>query len=91
MIRLANILLRALTLSSKFLLVFYLAKFLEPAQLGLYGLFAATIGYALYILGLEFYTFSTREFIKTPSSEWGNYLKSQTYLTLTIYLFFYRY
>ncbi|MFN3453899.1 MAG: hypothetical protein ACK41T_02990 [Pseudobdellovibrio sp.] len=88
MIKLANILLRGLTLSSKFLLVFYLAKFLEPSELGLYGLISATIGYALYVLGLEFYTFSTREFIKTPATEWGNYLKAQIYLTLIIYIVF---
>ena len=52
--RLFNMALRGLTLASKFLLIFFLARFLEPAELGLYGLVVATIGYALYLLGLDF-------------------------------------
>ena len=61
--KLSNIALRGLTLTSKFALVFFLAKFLQPDQLGLFGLLAATIGYAIYVVGFEFYTYSTREMI----------------------------
>jgi hypothetical protein len=53
-IRLINISLRGMTLVSKFLLIFFLAGFLEPKELGLYGLLAATIGYSMYLLGFEF-------------------------------------
>lgn len=86
--RLFNMALRGLTLASKFLLIFFLARFLEPAELGLYGLVVATIGYALYLLGLDFYTFSTREILKHERGEWGGLLKSQGALTAWLYLLF---
>ena len=44
----------------KFLLIFFLARILPPEELGTYGLFTATVGYALYFLGLDFYTYSGR-------------------------------
>jgi O-antigen/teichoic acid export membrane protein len=80
--------LRGLTLASKFLLIFFLARFLEPAELGLYGLVVATIGYALFLLGLDFYTFSTRDILKRERCEWGGLLKSQGALTFWLYLLF---
>ncbi|MEO4046298.1 hypothetical protein AAFN46_04290 [Pseudomonas sp. CAU 1711] len=83
--RLLNVALRGLTLGSKFLLIFFLARFLEPAELGLYGLLSVTVGYALYLLGLDFYTFTTREILKRERCEWGALLKSQAALTLLLY------
>ena len=75
--RLSNIALRGLTLTSKFALVFFLAKFLEPAQLGLFGLLAATIGYAIYVVGFEFYTYSTREMIGADARRRLELVKNQ--------------
>lgn len=86
--RLINIGLRAMTLGSKFLLIFFLARFLAPAELGLYGLLAATIGYALYLLGLDFYTYTTREMLKRSRNDWGALLKNQGVLTLILYVLF---
>ena len=86
--RALNVLLRAVTLASRFLLIFFLARFLEPAQLGLYGLLAATIGYSLYLLGFDFYTFTTREIIKRERNEWGGLLKDQAALSLVLYAVF---
>ena len=86
--RLFNLFLRGGTLASKFLLIFFLARFLDPAELGLYGLLAATIGYALYLLGLDFYTYTTRELLKRNQDEWGGLLKNQVALTLVLYAIF---
>lgn len=86
--RLLNLGLRALTLASKFFLIFFLARFLEPAELGLYGLLIATTGYAIYLLGLDFYTFTTREVIRRASTQWGGLVKSQGALTLLLYVLF---
>ena len=91
LIRLINVALRGTTLASKFLLIFFLAKFLEPKQLGLYGLLTVTIGYALYLLGFDFYTFTTREIIKLKRHEWGGLLKDQGALSLVLYVLSYRY
>ena len=86
--RALNIALRGATLASRFLLIFFLARFLEPAQLGLYGLLTATIGYSLYLLGFDFYTFTTREILKRERHEWGELLKNQGALSLVLYVIF---
>lgn len=88
MTRLANMFLRGLTLAARFLLIFFLARYLEPAEVGVYGLFTATIGYAFYFLGFDFYAYSTRELLGRDRSEWGWMLKSQGALTLILYLIF---
>ncbi|NRH26807.1 hypothetical protein [Pseudomonas sp. MS19] len=85
---LISISLRAVTLGSRFLLVFFLAHYLVPAELGLYGLLVATIGYALYLLGMDFYTFTTRELIKSSREDWGGLLKSHGALALMLYFIF---
>lgn len=87
-IRALNIGLRAATLASRFLLIFFLARFLEPAQLGLYGLLTATIGYSMYLLGFDFYTFTTREVLKHERQKWGGLLKDQSALSLVLYAIF---
>ena len=83
--RFINIALRGITLASKFLLIFFLAKFLEPKELGLYGLMTVTISYALYLLGFDFYTFTTREILKRERHEWGGLLKDQGTLSIALY------
>jgi O-antigen/teichoic acid export membrane protein len=75
--RLLNLVLRGTTLVSKFALLFVLAKFLEPLEVGLYGLFSATIFYCLMALGFDFYTYSTRELIVTDRKKWAGMLRDQ--------------
>lgn len=87
-LQLSNISIRGMTLISKFLLIFFLARFLEPAELGVYGLLAATVGYSMYLLGFDFYTYSTRELLKRQRQEWGGVLKAQGALTLVLYAIF---
>ncbi len=86
--RMLNVSLQAVTLASRFLLIFFLARFLEPAELGLYGLLTATIGYSLYFLGFDFYTFTTREILNRERHEWGGLLKNQGALSLVLYAIF---
>lgn len=71
--RLLNVVLRGITMASKFLLIFFLARFLEPTELAIYGLITATTGYALYLLGFDFYAFTAREMLKHERNEWGGY------------------
>lgn len=85
--RFLNISLRALTLASRFIFIFFLAKFLNPASLGEYGLITATVGYALYFVGLDFYIFTTRELLKNPVQKWGGFIKNQAVLSSVLYLF----
>lgn len=83
--RLANIGLRGLTLTSKFLLVFFLAKFLEPRDVGVYGLLASAIGYGIYLVGIEFYTYSSRELMSVSSEHRANILINQLLLYSVFY------
>lgn len=58
-----NLFLRGLTLVSKFFLLLYIARFLSPEELGIWGLMTATIVISLYFLGLDFYVYNTREIL----------------------------
>ncbi|WP_236658359.1 lipopolysaccharide biosynthesis protein [Pseudomonas knackmussii] len=73
-------------MASKFLLVFFLARLLSPAELGIFGLLSATIGYSLYLLGFDFYTYTTREMLKLAPHERGQLLKNQSAIFLLLYL-----
>ena len=84
--RLLNIALRSATLGTRFLFIFFLAKYLDPASVGYYGLFSAAIGYALYFVGLDFYTYVTREILKAPNGNRGQMLKSHAALTGVLYV-----
>ena len=88
-VKLIAVALRILTLASRFLFIFFLARLLGPSQLGIYGLFTATIGYALYLVGLDFYTYTTRELLKKDKVAWGGILKNQIALALALYLIFF--
>ncbi|MFG6569716.1 lipopolysaccharide biosynthesis protein [Sulfitobacter sp. 1A13679] len=84
--RIGNVGLRSLTLGTRFLFIFFLAKYLSPSDVGYYGLFTATVGYAMYFVGLDFYAFATREIIKTPKEDRGQLLRGQAALSGLLYL-----
>jgi O-antigen/teichoic acid export membrane protein len=64
-----NAILRGAGLVSRLVLILLLARFLPPAEVGLYGLFTVTVTYAMLAVGLDFYTFSQREVIARPAVE----------------------
>jgi len=86
--KLINIGLRGLTLTTRFLFIFFLAKYLDPSMVGYYGLFTVTVGYAMYFVGLDFYTYVSREIVKTPPEQRGQLLKGQMTLSGLLYLVF---
>lgn len=75
--RLVNVSLRGGTLVCKFLLIFLLAKFLPPEEVGLFGLVVATIGYSFFVLGFEFYTYSSRELLGVSKEKWLPIIRDQ--------------
>lgn len=83
--RIFNLGLRAFTLLGKFLLIFFISRFLSAADVGLYGLVVAAISYTLYFIGFDFYTFSTRDLLKQEKARWGQLLKSQGAFFLIMY------
>lgn len=84
-LKIFNLGLRGVSLGGKFLLIFLLARFLMPEELGLYGLLAVAISYSLYLLGFDYYTYSTRELVSRGEQGWGQVLKSQSALFCTLY------
>jgi O-antigen/teichoic acid export membrane protein len=62
--RFINLFLRATSMFAKFLIIVYIGKYLGADALGEYGLFFSTITIAIFFLGMDFYTFNTREIIK---------------------------
>tara|TARA_Y100000815_G_scaffold274257_1_gene307781 strand:+ start:2783 stop:4072 length:1290 start_codon:yes stop_codon:yes gene_type:complete len=57
---LLSMLLRALTLVSRFFLLFILATVLSPSDFGFFGLFSALVVFLQYVAGGDFYVYSAR-------------------------------
>lgn len=73
-------------MASRFALLFFLARLLPPSQVGLYGLVAATVTYGVLAVGLDFYTFSTRELLGRDRGDWPAMLRDQAVLHATVYV-----
>lgn len=81
-----NLLIRGATLASRFILVIFIAKFLSAEELGIYSLFAASISYVLFFVGMDFYTFSSREILSVEKSNWFGIVKNQFTFYFSFYL-----
>ncbi|CAN5355644.1 N/A [soil metagenome] len=83
--RAANVCLRGIALSARFVLIFSLARFLEPAEVGLYGLVFVTITYVQYALGMDFCIWANRELIAADRERWTALLRDQGVFYLLTY------
>jgi O-antigen/teichoic acid export membrane protein len=72
-------------MATRFVLVFVLAKVFVPDDVGLYGLVTSMVSYALYVLGLDFYTFANRELIRAEPSERRAIIRSQVGFEAVVY------
>lgn len=84
-----NIGLRAAILVSKFSFIFAAAKFLPMEELGTYSLIVTTVSYALYLLGMEFYTYATREVIGVGRADQAIVILDQFRFYLISYVVFF--
>lgn len=87
--RLLNVSIRMLVLISRFVFMFAVAKLLEPSQVGQYGLLVAAVGYSIYFVGLDFYSYTSRQIAGGDRSLWGRYIKSQVALSGFLYFVFF--
>lgn len=69
--RAANVSLRVFTMGSRFVLLLALSRFLEPRDVGLYGLFTGTVIFSWQLIGGEIYSFSNRDMLRRPPSQWS--------------------
>lgn len=83
--RFTNIFLRGLSMGSRFILVFALAKLLTPAEVGLFGLMMATVSFMVLLLGGDYYTYSQRELLARPVGQWSFVIQHQIKAQLILY------
>lgn len=60
---------------------------MAPSEVGMYGLFVASVAYGVFVVGAEFNTFSSREIIKAHPEKRGGMIKGHLALSLVLYLF----
>lgn len=82
----SNALLQGLTLLSKALMTVGLARFLSVADVGLFGLFFATVNFSMHAVGLDFHAFSARELLKVHGVGVARLLRNQAALHLLTYV-----
>ncbi len=70
---------------SRFIFLFALVKWLKPAEVGSYGLLVAAVSYSIYLVGLDFYTYTTRQISGGERMNWGWYIKCQVTLSALLY------
>ena len=81
-----NLGVRGLTLIAKLFFSIFIVKFLSVPDLGAYGIITTTITLLVFLVGLDFFSFNTRNLLMFPTEEWGRYLKWQFSLHLISYL-----
>jgi O-antigen/teichoic acid export membrane protein len=85
-IRVLNAGLRVLSLGSRFVLLFGMAALLEPFQVGLFGLFSATVSFGVLLVGGDFYTYSQRELLSVSEDQWSFVLQHQLMAIALLYV-----
>lgn len=83
--RLSNVALRGLTMGSRFFLLFVLARLLEPAELGLFGLMLATVSFGILVIGADYYIYSQRELLARPPEQWSFVIQHQIKAQVILY------
>ncbi len=83
---LANVFLRGLTLVGKFLVLLTIAHYLPPEEVGVWGLMSVTITMSLYFLGLDFYTFNTREILAQDAPQRTPLIRDQIIFHGLVYI-----
>lgn len=81
-----NLFIRGLTLAGKFFLVIFLAKHLTEAQLGEWGIFTTSVSLSLYLIGLDFYTYSSRTILEYPMEDRKRFLRDQFIFYILSYI-----
>jgi hypothetical protein len=81
-----SLLLRGMGSGGRLVLLIVMANRLPVTSVGEFGLVAATVGFAVYAMGLDYYTFTTRELIVSPRTAWRGLLREQAAVQTLAYL-----
>ena len=85
----SNIIIRAISMLSRFLLIIVMAKLLPQSELGIYGLLVAGISFSVLFVGFDYYTYSNRELLSVSKDEWSRVVVNQMYAYIPLYLLFF--
>jgi O-antigen/teichoic acid export membrane protein len=85
MTHLLIMLVRGLTLLSRFLLSILLARMLTPADLGYFGLVSASLSFGIVLTGAEFHNFLVREIVVATPHQQVAYFRNQIVVYLGTY------
>lgn len=77
---------RAVTLASRFLLSIILARALTPDDLGYFGLLSAALPFGIVLIGLEFHNFLVREQVVATPQQRVEHIRNQGALYVCNYL-----
>jgi O-antigen/teichoic acid export membrane protein len=77
---------RAITLASRFLLSIILARALSPEDLGYFGLLSAALPFGIVLIGLEFHNFLVREQVVATPGQRVEHIRNQGALYFCNYL-----
>lgn len=81
-----NLILRSLTLASKFILMLFIARNFSPEDLGIFGIMSVSTTLLLFIVGLDFYIFNTREILAREKTEIGRLIRDQFVFHCLVYI-----
>lgn len=65
----------------------FLARYITPEHLGIYGLMTATINLSLYLLGMDFYVYNTREILARKNGDFSKLIRDQFIFHGILYVF----
>lgn len=80
-----NVTLRGLTQISKFVLLIFLARYFDVAEVGIWGLINITIAIGLYLLSSDFYIFNSREILASSPERQVLLIRNQAVYHLFAY------
>ena len=72
-------------MSSRFVLFVVIAKFLDPSELGLFGLLVAGVGFFVLIVGGDYYSYSNREILSSSKTKFSRIISNQIYAYFPLY------
>tara|TARA_R110000764_G_scaffold236142_1_gene331072 strand:+ start:6645 stop:7865 length:1221 start_codon:yes stop_codon:yes gene_type:complete len=81
-----NIIFRAATILLKFLLSIIIIKKISIEEYGVYGVFQSTVIIMSFVLGIDFYAYSSREILKKNAHNFNFYFSNQLLLHAFSYI-----
>ena len=85
---LVSLFIRAITIVSKSLLILFLARLLDPIQVGMFGLMVASVSFLVLIAGGDYYVYSHRELINRTNESKTFVIQHHFFAIVIIYLIF---